>query len=610
MKKRVFIVAVVVVVGLLAVFRPWISKVAADSQALRHPPAGDVVGFADKHGTFAWLGVPFAKPPVGDLRWRAPQLLPPWQSARPALALSPPCAQLNVLAIVNKHAMSGAEDCLYLNIWTPRMTADEVAGKHLPVMVWIHGGGDTSGLAEATRGDHLAGAQQVVVVTLQYRLGVFGWFSHPALRQAAAGPADASSNFGLLDLIAGLQWVHDNIAAFGGNPANVTIFGESSGGHNVMALMAAGPAKGLFQRAISESGSVHSTLRYEAENYSDDADRGLPDSTREFVNTLLIADGVPDRTAAKGRQQTMSDSALLAFLRGKSPKQLLAAVKPAGLGMYDWPVMIRDGYAVPDKPMIALFADPAQYNAVPVILGGNRDENKLFMLGDPDLTEKRLGFLPEIKDLATYNRITGYYSAKWRAEAGGEVAAVLSKSQGDTVYIYRFDWDDEPDYGLVNLHDLLGASHSTEINFVFGDDSTIGLPFVRSKANGPGRDGLSSAMMGYWASFARDGVPGNGGNPANPIWQPWRETGPSLMILNTPAHGGLRMSDESQRVADIKAQLRADSAFPTPEARCKLYTRLFRAGFEGQSYWDAVEYKALGCGDYPPGDPVADPSAD
>jgi para-nitrobenzyl esterase len=612
MKKFVLVIAITIVVALLAIFRPWAPKIAADNAALRHPPAGDVIGFADKHGTFAWLGLPFAQPPLGDLRWRAPRPLPPWQGTRRTLVLSPPCAQLDVLAIVDKHAMSGAEDCLYLNIWTPRMAVDEVSGKHLPVMVWIHGGGDTSGRTQATLGDHLAGSQQVVVVTLQYRLGVFGWFSHPALRQAAATPADASSNFGLLDLIAGLQWVHDNIAAFGGDPANVTIFGESSGGHNVMALMAAPLAKGLFERAISQSGSVHSTLRPEAENYSDDADRGLTHSAREFVNKLLIADGAPDRRAAKARQQTMGDTALLAYLRGKSPKQLLAAVKLAGLGMYDWPVMIRDGYAVPDKPMIQLFADPAQYNAVPVILGGNRDENKLFMLGDPDLTETRFGFLPKIKDLPTYNRITGYYSAKWRAGAGGEVAAVLNKSQGDTVFAYRFDWDDEPDYGLVNLHDLLGASHSTEVNFVFGDDSTIGLPFVRSKANGPGRDALSNAIMGYWAAFARDGTPGNGGNAANPAWQPWHEAGPSLMILNTPAHGGLRMSDEPQRIADIKTRLMADTAFPTAEARCKLYAGLFYAGFDSDSsYWDPAEYKSLGCEAYPPGRFAGDdPSAD
>jgi para-nitrobenzyl esterase len=492
MKKLALAIAIIAVVVVLAVFRPWIRKPVADRRALRHPPAGDIVGFADQHGTFAWLGVPFARPPIDDLRWRAPRPLPPWRSERPALALSPPCVQLKTLAMFDKHALTGSEDCLYLNIWTPQIATSTIAGKRLPVMVWIHGGGDTIGFAEATPGSHLAGAEQVVVVSLQYRLGIFGWFSHPALRNAAATPADASSNFGLLDLVAGLQWIHDNIAAFGGDPANVTIFGESSGGHDVVALMASAPAKGLFQRAISESGSVHATPRPEAENYLDDNTAGLPYSTREFVNQLLISDGVAkDRATAKARQQAMDDQTLLVYLRGKSSKQLLKAVTGDIFGMYDWPVVIRDGYSVPDKPMMQDFAGAAQYNAVPVILGGNRDEYKLSMMADPDLTTMRFGFMPKIKDLAAYNRITGYYSARWRAEAEGELAAVLHKSQGDTVYTYRFDWDEEPAYSLVNLHDLWGAAHSTEINFVFGDDVTEGLPFVRSKSNGASRDTLS-----------------------------------------------------------------------------------------------------------------------
>jgi para-nitrobenzyl esterase len=233
------------------------------------------------------------------------------------------------------------------------------------------------------------------------------------------------------------------------------------------------------------------------------------------------------------------------------------------------------------------------------MLGGNRDESKLFMLGDPDLTTTRFGFVPKIRDLGAYNLVTGYYSAKWRAEAVEEVASVLRKSQGDTVFTYRFDWDEEPDYGIVNLHDLLGAAHSTEINFIFGDDVTIGLPLVRSKANGPGRDALSAAMMGYWAGFAKDGAPGNGGNPANPVWQPWSPSGPGLMLLDAPDHGGPRMTDEHQRIADIKQQLRTDPALAAPEARCRLYAGLFHAGFGGGEYWDAAEYNNLGCANIP-----------
>ena len=600
--KKLIVGVVIALIILLAVFRPWVAKLTADPLSLRHPAAGDVVGFADGHGTFAWLGVPFAKPPVGELRWRAPRALEPWTGVRQALALSPLCAQLDIFAVLDKHAISGSEDCLYLNIWAPRMTAGAAAEAHLPVMAWIHGGGNTMGFAQATPGSHLAGTQQVVVVTLQYRLGYFGWMSLPALRDAAETPADASSNFGLLDLIAELQWIHDNIAAFGGDPGNVTVFGESSGAADVMALLASPRAKGLFQRAISESGDVHAVPRSEAENYSDDAEPGQADSSREFVNRLLIADGAPDRVAAKVKQQSMDGKALLAYLRGKSAKEVLAVVKGSGFGMYRAPSNIRDGVVLPDKPLIEVFADPAQYNAVPVMLGANRDEFKLFMMGDKDLTETRFGFLPRIKDLAAYNRTTGYFSEKWRAEAVEGAAAVLHKSQGDTVYAYRFDWDDEPAYSLVNLHDLLGAAHSTEINFVFGDDVTTGLPFMRSSANGPGRDALSDQMMGYWATFARDGKPGNGGKDANPVWQPWSDSGPSLMVLNDPAHGGPAMAVMHERMADLKARLRTDAALNDTQARCKLYYGLFHAGFGGNEYWSDAEYKDLGCAGYGPYD--------
>jgi para-nitrobenzyl esterase len=599
-RKRIVLGTAAAIVVLLAVYHPWSPRVVADPAALRHPAAGDVVGFADTHDTHAWLGVPFAQPPVGMLRWRAPQPLPRWQDTRAALAMSPVCMQLATIAILDKHATSGSENCLYLNIWAPRMSADEAANARLPVMAWIHGGGDTMGYAGATPGSHLAGAEHVVVVTLQYRLGVFGWMSLPALRNQAATPADASSNFGLLDLIAALQWIKDNIAAFGGDPGNVTIFGESSGAHDVMALLAAPPAKGLFQRAISESGSIHATPRAEAENYSDDAEPGSPDSSREFIIRLMIADGVADRAAAKAKQQAMTDQALLAYLRGKTAGQLLAVVKRGGFGMYEAPVNIRDGSVLPDKPMIQLFVDSASYNAVPVMLGANRDESKLFMMGDPELVGTRLGFLPRIKDLPAYNRVTGYYSEEWRAEAVEEVAAVLHKSQGDRVYAYRFDWDGEPVYSLADLHDLLGAANSTEINFVFGDDVTTGLPFMRSSANAAGRDVLTGQMMGYWASFARDGKPGNGGNPANPAWQPWSEDGPSMMILNSPDHGGPAMTDKHETIARLKERIRTDSALDAPKARCTMYYGLLHGGFGGNEYYDEAEYQGLGCGGYVP----------
>lgn len=599
MKKILaFVALAILVVAAYAAVQHWRDKPAADASALRRPPAGPVIGFADRHGTHAWLGVPFAQPPQGDLRWRAPRPLQPWTDVRAALAHSEPCAQLPLFEFGSAGAISGSEDCLYLNIWAPRFAADEAPHQRLPVMVWIHGGGNTLGFSSATLGHHLAGERHVVVVTLQYRLGVFGWLSHPALRAAATTPADASSNFGLLDQIAGLEWVRDNIAAFGGDPDNVTIFGESAGAQDVYALLAAPPARGLFHRAIAQSGVPRTLRQGAAENYSDDTEPGLPYSAREFINHLLVADGTAaDRAAAKAHQQAMTDADVLGYLRGKSTAQLLATVQRRSLGMYHAATVIQDDYAVPRHPLRELFADATRYNSVPLLIGSNRDEYKLFLASNPQLTEKRFGIVPAIRDVPTYDRITGYFSDAWKAQAVDELAAVLQRGQGDTVFTYRLDWDEAPDYGIVDLHELLGAAHSLDIDFVFGDDATRGMP-VRSRANAPAREQLSEAMMAYWSHFAKFGIPGNGGRAELPVWRPWSASAASLMVFDTRAGGGIRVAPDRLYVADLKRRLHDDPAVRSPEERCRLYVQLFLVGLTSD-YWSEPEYNEWGCGTYP-----------
>jgi para-nitrobenzyl esterase len=198
------------------------------------------------------------------LRWRAPLAAAPWTGTRTATAMGSPCIQFwGPISGLKGHEgdVVGAEDCLYLNIWAPAAASTPAADERLPVMVWIHGGGNTIGTGNTYNGSHLAGSQKVVVVTINYRLGVLGWLSHPALREGAANAADASGNYGVLDMIEALRWVQKNIAAFGGDPANVTVFGESAGGHDVFALLASPLAKGLFQRAIVQSGSLRTSSR-------------------------------------------------------------------------------------------------------------------------------------------------------------------------------------------------------------------------------------------------------------------------------------------------------------------------------------------------------------
>jgi len=232
----------------------------ADPTSERVTSTGKVRGFAAGNGAQGWLGIPYAAPPVGPLRWRAPRPARPWAGTREALVPGPVCPQLGgpLADVAPKEwgKVVGAEDCLTLNIWTPRHTPAELSAlaEPYPVMLWIHGGGNTIGYGADYDGRVLAGTHKVIVVTINYRLGVLGWFNHPAVLAGAENADDASGNFGTLDTIAALQWVQDNIAAFGGDPERVTIFGESAGGVNVFALLASERAKGLFHGAISQSG--------------------------------------------------------------------------------------------------------------------------------------------------------------------------------------------------------------------------------------------------------------------------------------------------------------------------------------------------------------------
>ncbi|HKJ24516.1 MAG TPA: carboxylesterase family protein, partial [Myxococcota bacterium] len=233
-----------------------------DESSLRALPAGDVLGFAAEYDSHAWLGIPYAAAPVGELRWKGPRVAPPWDGTLEALESGSPCVQLATplagVTDVEPGTPAGDEDCLYLDVYAPRFERNAVPkGKaRLPVMVWIHGGGNRTGLSSFYHGGNLAATEDVIVVAIQYRLGPFGWFRHASLRGEGTTAADRSGNFGILDQIRALEWVQANIEAFGGDPDRVTIFGESAGGRDVYMLLASRQAQGLFQRAISESGGT------------------------------------------------------------------------------------------------------------------------------------------------------------------------------------------------------------------------------------------------------------------------------------------------------------------------------------------------------------------
>ncbi|MYM64167.1 carboxylesterase/lipase family protein [Pseudomaricurvus sp. HS19] len=601
--KKAALLLLALVAGLL-IYR-HVSAPSADPATLRQLQSGAVVGFEDQENTYAWKGIPFAAPPVDTLRWQAPRPVASWEGTREALEHGAMCSQVVAFDWMPVHPVIGSEDCLYLDVWSPRLSAGQVRTSNRPVMVYIHGGANTMGMSGAFKQFRLAGREDVIVVALQYRLGLLGWFSHPALRSQAPTPLDGSGNFAVQDMVMALQWVQKNIRAFGGNPDNVTIFGESAGGMNTVALLASPLAKGLFHKAIVQSGNIQTVPLSQAEHYLDDADPGLPYSSREFINRLLIADGrAADRAAAKTVQNGMSDSELVSWLRGKSPKELLGNAELRNLLGYQTYSNVRDGLVLPDKPLLELFADPADYNAVPVIVGSNLNEYKFFLWQLDRFADKRFGFLgqflgyfPIIKDADDYNRLTGYFSDQWRVTGVNEPASVLAASQPGEIFTYRLDWARQKGAHGVDMSELFGSAHGNDVVFLLGTDAVSSLPTYAQAQDENDYEVLGNLMRGYWAEFARTGKPGQGGDTSLPEWQPWQAEGANKMLLDLPGKG-LGMAVDRLTVAELKQRLRDDPKIASTRERCELYTQLFWYALT-KDFWDDEEYRALGCEAWP-----------
>jgi len=567
---------------------------AADPSSARSLPAGQVVGFAGSYGNHAWRGIPYAEAPVGELRWRAPQPLPPWADSREALATGTSCTQLaSVFSGGTREDTgkpSGEEDCLYLDVFAPRFEPAQVpAGDaRLPVMFWIHGGGNTIGSAGFYDGGNLAASRDVIVVAINYRLGPFGWFRHASLRGEGTTAADRSGNYGTLDMIRALEWVRENVADFGGDPGNVTIFGESAGGTNVMTMVLSARARGLFHRAIVQSGGLGSAAAWEAENFADDPRAGEPHSSNEILAKLLVEDGTAgDRDAARAWLDTRDDPEVESYLRAKSNLEILQAYVKEGYtdGMLEVPAVIRDGFVLPRQEMAGRIARGA-YNQVPIVFGTNRDEEKLFMAFNPHYVDFRLGMFPVPKDQDRYDAESDARARAWKARSVDAPAEAMLAKQGPSVFAYRWDWDEEP--GIPFLADgpsTVGAGHGLEIPFVFGhwnvgpESNRLFVPW-----NSGGRETLAQQMMSYWANFAYTGAPGTGRAGDLPDWTPWvggSGDAPRYMVLDTPDDGGLRMESEVWTIEKVVASVLEDPRLEEPKHRCGVLASL--------TWWDYID---------------------
>jgi para-nitrobenzyl esterase len=465
-----------------------------------------------ENGLTVYKGIPFAAPPVGDFRWKAPQPPAKWDGVRLADKFAPG-------AIQGINPPSGkSEDCLYLNVWSPATSAKE----KVPVLVWIYGGGFAVGYTSDPMYDGAKLAKKgVVLVSIAYRVGQLGFLAHPELSEES--PNHVSGNYGLLDMIAGLKWIKQNIAAFGGDPDKVTIFGESAGGIAVSMLCASPLAKGLFEGAISESGGSFGPPRL---------------TTYPGENLKTLHDAENDGVAYVKSAGVTSIAELRKIDADKLPGR--------GLGM-SWPII--DGYVIPGDQHNLYEA--GKYNDVPILVGYNSDEGASFSHDKTPAdyisgVRKRYGkfaddlikaypasdnAVPKTARDLSRDAAFGWQTWSW--------ATLQSKTGKSKVFYYYFD--QHPDYPESSPRYGYGSPHGQEVAYVFRHLDSSNSQTTKSDVD------ISEAMSTYWTSFAKYGKPNSKGVP---VWPAFTVSNPQVMYFSTTPHVGPVPSAESLKVLD------------------------------------------------------------
>lgn len=474
---------------------------------------GGLVKGTIEDGLTVYKGIPFAAPPVGDLRWRAPRPAEKWEGVLEANKFAPGPVQ------GGNPPAGKSEDCLYLNVWTPAKSKKD----RIPVLVWIYGGGFGAGSTSEPNysGENLA-RKGVVLVSIAYRVGQLGFLAHPELSRE--NPQNVSGNYGLLDMIAGLQWVKDNIAAFGGDPDNVTIFGESAGGIAVSMLCASPLAKGLFHGAISQSGGSFGPPRpttFPGENL-----KRLEDAERDGEAYLQSA-GV---TSIEELRKIEADKL------------------PAGRGLgMSWPII--DGWVIPDD-QYKLY-EAGRYNDTPILVGYNSDEGASFSREkSPEEfiagVKARYGKFAEdlvkayppgensvpktARDLSR-DAAFGWHTWIW--------ARLQSQTGKSKVYYYYFD--QHPDYPADSPRAGFGSPHGQDVAYVFKHLDASNPQLTETD------HAISEAMATYWTNFAKYGDPNGEGMPE---WPAFSDANPVVMHFNKTPQPGPVPSAESLKVLD------------------------------------------------------------
>ena len=537
--------------------------------------SGKVQGYLENK-VINYDDIPYAKPPVGDLRWKAPREILDSEKVIEN--------KDNNFCIQEPSSMGGApgegifvgsEDCLYLDIKTPK----KKSSKLLPVMFWVHGGGNTSGLKDLYDYSTMVNRHNVIVVTINYRLGAFGWFTHPSIQGNQQG-LDKTSNFGTLDIIQALKWVNKNIELFGGDSNNITIFGESAGGHNVLSLMVSPLAKGLFNKAISQSGYTTSVSTGEAFAI-DETHPTFNHTSNEVIKRLI------------GNHESLSSEDLYKRLLGLSAEEFFSEYSDKS--NLEVPLLTNDGIVIPLEGLEKALSNFSYVSDVPFMAGSNRDEVKLWIGTAEYFVKLDYSFLGSIlniprvrlKDEAAFEAFNYYRSEAWKIRGVIEPLSSLNSIGNKETYAYRFDWDDHRRFIVADFKKLIGASHGTEISLVTGNNKLVeGYGFLIYPA-GPSKRFISKNMMLFWSNFAKYGNPGTSSNGIE-----WKTYGTNtnkdnFMILDNKKN--MNMTNSFITYKDLVEELNYDKRVNEVE-RCVI---LYQMGtFVGNDIFDDISTNA------------------
>ena len=554
-----------------------ITPLIANAESIVETSSGIVDGYK-KGRVLYWDDIPYAKPPIDELRWKAPRtinnsknIISPKENnycvQRPSSLGGPGGEGLYV----------GTEDCLYLDISAPVRKGSEL----LPVMFWIHGGGNTSGLKDLYDFNKMVRRHNIIVVRINYRLGPFGWFYHPSIQGFQSG-IDKTSNFGTLDIIAALRWVKKNITLFGGDPENITIFGESAGGHNVLSLLVSNKSKGLFDKAISMSGYTTSIDPIDA--FKQEKESSTSSHTSSEIVKKILEDFVDQKEEYTNQEirEVLLNLTTEDFFKHYANRETYEEI----------PLLTSDNVVIPKMGLRRALYEEDYVNKVPTIAGSNRDEVKLWLATAEYFVE--LDFSPvgsllsipkvRLKNEDAFEAFNYYRSHAWKIRGVDIPLEGLYKSGNHNLFAYRYDWDDHRRYVVGDFKKLIGAAHATEIPLLAGNAKLVGGYPLSDLIYPAGKSKLftSRNMMRFWTNFAKNGEPGESTNSIK--WDPIvkdKELTSSYIILDRKEN--LKMNNNKKTFKSLAEELYIDKRVNDLE-KCVILLQMFT--FVGNDLYD------------------------